>query len=108
MIPKNTEKFRELIINHPELPLVVIAGSEASNEDYSMCCSYVKAEIGEFLDCELLDKAYTNKDELREDIEDYHCNDFDGTEKEFDEYVDDLLDQYEKYWIDCIIMYVDN
>lgn len=107
-IVNNTKELRKLIIQHPELPLVVIAGSQASNEDYQMCCSYVKAEIGEFLDNELLDKAYTDRDELREDIEDYYYSDFDGTEREFDEYIDSILNDYVPYWIECILLYVDN
>ena len=110
MILNNTEKLRKMIIEHPELPIVVIAGQNASNEDYSMFCSYVQVEIGEFLDCKVLNdkKAYTDREELREDMEDFYYSNFDGTDSEFDEYIDKKLDNIEEYWTDCIILYVDN
>lgn len=107
-IVNNTKELRKAILDHPELPIVVIAGQGASDEDYSMFCSYIQVEIGEFLDCKDFEKAYTDREEFREDMEDYYYSGFDGTKLEFNKYINKKLDKYEQYWINCIILYVDN
>lgn len=108
MIINNTKKLREAITKHPELPLVVIVGSGTCNEDYDMIGSYIDVEIGEFLNYEskISEKAYTDRDEFREDVEDYFWNTFDGNEEEYDVYIEKKLEQYDKYWIKCILLYV--
>lgn len=48
----SADELRQLIRENPTLPLLVLAGEEANIGDYSyMCCSYIKAYKGEFLDC---------------------------------------------------------
>ena len=101
---QSTTLLRKLIIENPDLPLLVFAGEEANIGDWSyMSCSYVTARIGEYLDCmqEVNEcRCYTD----RADFED----DFKGTDEEWDEYLSKELAKYDPYWTECIILHVDN
>jgi ABC-type cobalt transport system substrate-binding protein len=35
-------------------------------------------------------------------------SDFDGSDREFEEFIENLMMEYEPYWKPCIIVYVDN
>lgn len=104
------DHLREIILEHPELPLLVFAGEESNGGDFPfMCCGNIRAEIGEFLDCRqevYEERAFTSKEEFQEAIENY--SDFEGTDEEFDEYIKARMAEYEPYWKPCIILYVDN
>lgn len=109
---KSTEGLRKLILENPDLPLLVFAGEDANIGDYSyMSCSDIRAHVGEFLDCihNVNDcKCYTDRDEFEEDVADIISYDFKGTKKEWDEYLSKVLAEYDPYWTECIILYVDN
>ena len=109
---QSTAELRKLIIENPNLPLLVFAGDEANIGDYSyISCSYVKAYIGKYLDCmqEVDDcKCYTDKDEFEEDLADTLYDDFQGTDEEWDEYLSKEVAKYDPYWTECIILYVNN
>ena len=108
---KNTEELRKLILENPELPLVVFAGQDANIGDYSMvACSRISAYIGEVLDCETeySDEVHTDREYFAEVVSDYYYSSFDGTESEFDEYIDAKVAEYDQYWKKCIILEVDN
>lgn len=113
---KATDELRKLILEHPELPLVVLAGENACTYDYSsMFCTDVRAYIGEFLDCEQPfdeERAYDDRvdfeDAVREYYEDYCDEHFDGNEAEYEEYIEKKIAEYDPYWKKCIILYVDN
>ena len=48
----SADELKQLIVENPALPILVFAGDNANNGDYSyMSCSYVSAKKGEFLDC---------------------------------------------------------
>lgn len=106
-----TQELRKLIIDYPDLPLLVFAGQDANCADYSYTsCGRVRASIGEYLDCMQTvndEYCYTDRDEFQEDLEDLH-SDFDGSDKEFEQFIESLLAEYEPYWKRCIILYVDN
>lgn len=106
-----TQELRKLIIDYPDLPLLVFAGQDANCADYSYTsCGRVRASIGEYLDCMQtvnVEYCYTDRDEFQEDIENKHY-DFKGSDEEFDALVKAELDEYEPYWKKCIILYVDN
>lgn len=107
----STEELRKLILENPDLPLFVVAGEEANTGDYNMTvCSRVTAYIGEILDCETdyTDEVLTDREYFAELVSDYYYSGFDGTESEFDEYVDKKISEYDKYWKNCIILEVDN
>lgn len=106
-----TDELRKLIIENPDLPLLVFAGEDANSGDYSyMSCGYVSASKGEFLDCvqEINDeRCYTDRDDFQEDLE-YNNSDFDGSDAEFEKFIENKLMEYEPYWKPCIIVYVNN
>lgn len=104
------EHLREILLERPELPLLVFAGEEANGGDFPfVCCGNIRAEIGEFLDCrqEVYEElASTSREEFQDAIETY--SDFEGTDEEFDKYIKARMAEYEPYWKPCIILYVDN
>lgn len=106
-----SDTLRKLIIDNPDLPLLVFAGDDCNSGDWAyMSCSSCHATLGEFLDCmqEVNDeKCYTDRDDFQEDLED-HYSDFDGSEDEFERFIENKLLEYDPYWKKCIIFYVDN
>ena len=110
-----TDELRRLILENPDLPLVILAGENACDYDYStMFCSQVNAYIGEFLDCEQeinKERAYEDRESFEDDVRDYYEY-FDECQKmpddEFDKFIEEKLAEYEPYWKKCIILYVDN
>ena len=53
------------------------------------------------------ERCYTDRDDFQEDME-YHYSDFDGSDKEFEIFIENELLKYDPYWKPCIIVYVDN
>ena len=108
---EQNEKLRKLLLENPDLPLVVFAGQNAFWYDYtSTLCTDVRAYIGEFLNCEQkIDEEHVFEDriEFKEAVEDFY-SDFEGTDAEFDEFINQKLEEYEPYWTKCITLYVDN
>ena len=117
-----TDYLKKLILENPELPLLVFAGSEACPEDWCSCaCSDVRAEIGEFLDAETdfmsyYDDAgmcYEDRIQFEEDLadwlEDNERENHPGmTEDEWDAEVERRIREFDPYWKKCIILRVDN
>lgn len=105
------DKLRQLLLEHPDLPLLVFASDDANSGDYAYTsCGSVSVEVGEFLDCkQTLDDTYCfiDRDELEEKIADSMC-DFSGSEQEFDNEVKRIVAEYAPYWRPCIIVYVGN
>ena len=112
MFVKQTDELKKLIAEHPDYPIVVIVANEVIGDEY--CWWYapcLRFDIGEILDCEQdVDPCVTfeDRDEFKEALEDYYYGDFDGTDSEFDKYIEKKLDEYEPYWTKCVIIYVDN
>lgn len=109
----SAEELRQLVIDNPGLPLLVFAGEDANcGGDYSyMSCSRVRASVGEYLDCmqTVNDcKCYIDRDDFEEDLADSLYDDFEGTDKEWNRFLKKKLSEYDPYWKDCIILYVDN
>ena len=107
-IATNTQELRKLIIENPDLPLLVFAGPDAYLDDgvhSKMACSSCVAELAEYLDCYVEEDGdftiFTDRDELSDIIEDY-CEDTD------DPYDSERFHSYDPYWKKCIILYVDN
>lgn len=107
-----TDELRQLIIDNPGLPLLVFAGEDCNSGDYSyMSCSHVSASKGEYLDCmqEVNDeRCYTDRDDFQEDLEYNWADNFDGSDQEFEQFIEARLMEYEPYWKPCIIVYIDN
>lgn len=107
-----TATLRNLILENPDLPLVVFAGQDACDswQYTSQLCTRVNAYIGEILNCDVhfSNMCYTDRDEFRDDLEDYFYSDFEGKEEEFNKFIDKKLQEYEHDWVPCIILEVDN
>ena len=111
-----TDELRQLIIDNPGLPLLVMAGADAYSDDYSpglALCNRVKASLGEVLDNEDFDDEWviTDRDELEErirenpDFVDEHSG---LSDEEFDKAVEERVKLYDDDWVDAIIVTVDN
>lgn len=113
-IVQSAEKLRQLIIDNPTLPLVVFAGEDANcNGDYQYSsCSYINAYVGEFLDCMQLvndEKCYCDRDDFEEDLAYSLSEDFlEEPDEEFQRRVKEVMAEYDPYWKQCIILYVNN
>lgn len=107
----SSNDLRKLILGNPDLPLLVFAGEEANTGEWSyMTCSSCRATVGEFLDCmqEIKDEVcYVDREDFKEALEEAY-EDFDGSEQEFEQFIENKLCEYEPYWKPCIILYVDN
>ena len=107
----SADDLRKLIIEHPDLPLLVLASEDANSGDYPyMSCNSVSAEVGEFLDCmQYIDDEHIFTD--RYEFEDKICDtmyDYDGSDQEFEQEVERRVMEYDPYWKPCIIVYVGN
>ena len=108
-------ELRQMLLDYPDLPLLVFAGEDANSGDYCyMSCYSVTAHIGEVLDCwqKINDeRIYEDRDDFRQDVADLLA-DMDENctlaDAEFDAKVDETVAQYDPYWKKCIIVYVNN
>lgn len=110
----SADELKQLIVENPDLPILVFAGEYANNGDYPyMGCSHVSAKEGEFLDCEQqIDdcKCYTDRDDFECDVftvlegEEQYDN---LSDEEFDSVVKRKTAEYDEFWKSCIILRVD-
>lgn len=124
-ILNKTDKLRELILKHPDWPIMVMAGEDANCGDYSLvCCSIVSAYAGEVLatydHLGRHDHIYTDRDDYREDVSEYYLLDnwneetgrsdepSDVSDDEYDKILDDVCAKVDDKWRNCIIVEVDN
>lgn len=110
----SADELKQLIVENPDLPILVFAGDYANNGDYPyMSYSHVSVEKGEFLDCEQqIDecKCYTDRDDFEEDVADVLAGEEqykDLTDDEFDVLVEQTVNEYNEFWKSCIILQVD-
>ena len=112
-IVNSATELRKLIIDNPDLPLVVFAGEDANcNGDYMYSsCSHVSAYVGEFLDCMQTindEKCYCERDDFEEDLANTLDDYFEESEEDFNRRVEKEVAEYDPYWKPCIILYVNN
>lgn len=108
-----TDELRKLILENPDLPIVVLAGEEANiGGNYWMYCSDIRFSIGEILDCDFYnydDSVFTDRDELEEYITDILCDEYPNvSDKEFDAIVKKEVEKYEPYWQKVIAIWANN
>ena len=111
----STTGLRSLIIENPTLPLVVFAGDNCNDGDYSFSsCSRVNAYVGEFLDCTPRfdeTQCFTDRDDLEEAVATYMAGDESYRslpDAEFEALVKAQAAEYDPYWKPCIILTVNN
>lgn len=112
---KDTSELKKLIIENPDLPLVVLCNYELCADDsYSWWYApSVKFEIGYILNCEAEinpDHIYTDESELEDDLVNYLEDEEQYknlSDTEFDKVVKEKLKEYEPYWKKVIAIYAD-
>lgn len=105
-------ELRKLIIENPDMPLMIFVGQDTYNDEYMYtACTSVKAKIGEILDCDQQvneEKIYCDRTDFEDDLRIHLEDEFNGDDKEFDEFVGKKLSEYEPFWKKAIIIYADN
>lgn len=121
-LAKQTDELKKLITEHPDYPIVVLAGEEANGGDYSwMYCSDISFGVSEILDCETpYDNEYVccDREEFDERLEDWLWDEMryedgagDGvgpSEEEFQAKLKEEKEKYEPYWKKVIVIYASN
>ncbi len=108
----DASELRRMIVENPELPLVIFAGENVYSDDYTnVACTDVRASIGEVLDCEQQvneEKIYCDRTDFEDDLRIHLEDEFDGDDEDFDDFIAEELKQYDPYWKKAIIVYADN
>ena len=111
-LTEKTDELKRLILENPDLPIVVLAGEEAHSDFYWTYCSDISFNIGEILDCDFYDyddSVFTDKDRLEEYIEDMLCDEYyEKSEEEYEAAIKDKLAELEPYWKKVIAIYATN
>ncbi len=114
-LAQSTKTLRELILENPDLPLVMLATDEANDGEWStMFCSKVFAEIGEFLDCQQTvndERAFTEREDFEECVYDmlqYNGDYDDLSDEELNAKAQEIIAEYDPYWRKCILVTVSN
>lgn len=99
----SSDELKKLIFENPDLPIVVLAGEEASSYDfYWTYCSSVSCHLSEILNCDYSDyddTVFTDRDRLREKIEDDLYDEYhDKSDEEYEAAVKSKLEELEPYW----------
>ena len=107
-LTKDTEELKRMITENPDLPIVVIAGSEANTGEVStMYCADIRFSVGEILDCEVpyTECVETDRDNFAEQIEEWLWDEMCGNDKDsrlsevlFEEALQEEKAKYEPYW----------
>lgn len=99
----STDELRKVLLKYPGLPLVIFAG-----EGYAACSKAIGCE-GIILDCMQevdKEKVYIDRAEFEEDLYNKLYNYYDGSDDDFEVYFKDRLKEYEPYWKDAFILFV--
>ena len=123
-LTKATDELKKLIDEHPDYPIVVLAGEEASGGGYYWTfCSDISFDIGEVLDCEVPyggiygdDSVCCDRDYFEEQMQDWLFDKLqdDGVDvqhmpdAEFDKLLKEEMEKYEPYWKKVIEIWVTN
>lgn len=112
-LAQSSDELKNLILENPDLPIVVLAGEEA-NGGYCgwMYCSDISFAIDEILDCDFYDyddTVFTDRDRLEEKIEeDLYDEYYAMSDTEYEEAVKREVEKYEPYWKKVIAIYANN
>ena len=109
----DSSRLRQLIIENPDLPIVVLADEDA-NIDYGgwMYCSDVYFDIGYILDIRTPydgESLFIDEDDFEEAIHEYlYYEEMGLTEEEHADKVKTELEKYKPYWRKIIAIYASN
>lgn len=112
-LTQKSDELKRLILENPDLPIVVLAGEESYAGWHSWTfCSSISFCIDEILDCDYYDyddTVFTDRDRLEECVVDELADEYeDKSEEEFDEAVRHKLEELEPYWTKVIAIYATN
>lgn len=112
-LAKNSDELKKLILENPDLPIVVLASDDASSGDWAWTyCSSVSFHIDEILDCDFYDyddTVFCDRDRLEEYIEDMLYDEYhDKSDEEYEAAIKDKLAELEPYWTKVIAIYASN
>lgn len=112
-LTQKSDELRKLILENPDLPIVVLAGNEAYSDYWAWTyCSSISFNIDEILDYDYYDyddTVFTDRDRLEEKISDDLWDEYhDKSEEEYDAAVKRELEKYEPYWKRVIAIYANN
>ena len=112
-ITKDSDELKKLIEENPELPIVVLAGEDATDRDHSwMYCSCISFSIDEILDYDHLDygdTVFTDRDRLEEKVTDDLYEEYsEKSEEEYESAVKKKLQELEPYWKKVIAIWATN
>ena len=112
-----SDELKKLIAENPDLPIVVLAGTDATDGEQSMYCSDIRFYIDEILDCEVPYMEYVETDRVNfeEQIEEWLWDEMGGNDRDtklsevvFEEALKETKEKYEPYWKKVITIYADN
>lgn len=112
-----SDKLRQLILEHPDYMIAVVAGEEANTGDYLWAfCSELDVQVGKFLNVKTpYDRVngyvFSDEDDFEEEIQrvledDPKCEGM--SDKEFFDLVKAEKEKYAADWKDVIFIYADN
>lgn len=110
----DASELRNLILENPDLPIVVLVGDEANHGDYSWeYCMHVNCKIVFILDVRTpydRDTIFTDRDDFEEEVSDYLWNKETSqlSESEYDAMVKAEVSKYDPYWKKVIAIYANN
>ena len=112
-LTKKSDELKKLILENPELPIVILADEDAVSEDYGWTfCSSISFYIDEILDCDFYDyndTIFTDRDRLEEYIEDMLYDEYcEKSQEEYEKAIKDKLSELEPYWKKVIAIYATN
>ena len=108
-----TDELKRLIMENPDLPIVVLASDEANcgNWCWQYCLS-VSCGLDEILDCDFTDNydtIFTDRDSLEEYISDMFYDEYHNkSNEEYDDAVRRKMEELEPYWTKVIAIYASN
>lgn len=112
-LTKNSDELKKMIMDNPDLPLVVLANEESSCDYWGWTyCGSVSFHVDEILDCEYYDYddvVFTDRERLEEKIgDDLYDEYFDKPEEEYEAAIKREMEKYEPYWKKVIAIYATN
>ena len=119
-LTKNTDELKRLISEHPDYPIVVLAGEEANSGDCSwMYCSDIGFHLGEILTVEAPyndEIVCSDRDSFEEEMSDwlYYKLEDDGVDvdnmpdEEYEKILKEEIAKYEPYWKKVIAIWATN
>ena len=112
-LTQKTDELRRLILENPELPIVVLANEESACDYWGWTfCSSISFHIEEILDYDFYDyddRVFTDRERLEEKIgDDLYDNYYDKSDDEYVAAINRELTKYEPYWKKVIAIYATN